>query len=207
VPEEPENPDPDGVRVMVYNIRHGQGMDNVVNLNRILDVIKDSEATIVALNEVDRHYGTRSNYEDQVKTLADILEMHYVFQPTTTNPPNAASGNRPREHGHALLSKYPIVESEKRDFTVGDDYGRGILRAKLNVDGEDLQVYVTHWGLNETVRFNHIKETVQFMSEYPGKSVLMGDLNAMPEEHNIITLKGRLIDATEDNAYTFNAEN
>lgn len=205
-PENPEIPSPDGIRVMVYNIRHGQGMDNLVNLNRVLDVIKDSEAEIVALNEVDRHYGARSNYEDQVKMLADILEMHYVFQPTTTNPPNPASGDRPREHGHALLSKYPIVDSEQRELAP-DDWGRGILRAKLDIDGEHLQVFVTHWGLTEAVRFNHIKETVMFMNDYPGKSILMGDLNATPDEHNIIALKSRLIDATEDNAYTFNAEN
>ncbi|TYR32627.1 hypothetical protein FXV77_18645 [Sphingobacterium phlebotomi] len=211
-PEEPDHPEipdvsnPEAIRVMVYNIRHGRGMDNIVGLHRILEVIKNSEASIVALNEIDRHYGARSNYEDQVKSLADALDMHYVYQPTTTEPANTASGNKPREHGHALLSKYAIVESEKRDFSVGDDYGRGILRAKLNVDGQNLQVYVTHWGLTEAARFNHIKETVMFMNDYPGKSVLMGDLNATPDEHNIITLKSRLLDATEDNAYTFNAE-
>jgi len=211
-PEEPDHPEipevsnPDGIRVMVYNIRHARGMDNIVGLHRILEIIKDSKASIVALNEVDRHYGARSDYEDQVKSLADALDMHYVYQPTTTEPPNTASGNRPREHGHALLSKYPIVESEKRDFSIGDSYGRGILRAKLDVDGQHLQVYVTHWGLTEAARFNHVKETAMFMNDYPGKSVLMGDLNATPDEHSIIALKSRLIDATEDDAYTFNAE-
>src|SRR5690606_21695956 len=211
-PEEPDHPEipevsnPDGIRVMVYNIRHARGMDNIVGLHRILEIIKDSKASIVALNEVDRHYGARSDYEDQVKSLADALDMHYVYQPTTTEPPNTASGNRPREHGHALLSKYPIVESEKRDFSIGDSYGRGILRAKLDVDGQHLQVYVTHWGLTEAARFNHVKETAMFMNDYPGKSVLIGDLNATPDEHSIIALKSRLIDATEDDAYTFNAE-
>lgn len=206
-PENPEISAPEGLRVMTYNIRHGSGMDNIMDLDRILQVIKESGATIVALNEVDRHYGARSNYEDQIALLADALDMNYVYQPTTTNPPDAASGNKPREHGHALLSKYPIVNSEKRDFSLGDDYGRGILRVRLDVDGEALEVFVTHWGMTETVRFNHIKETAAFMNEYPGKSLLMGDLNAIPEEHNIIALKSRLIDGTGDDAYTFDAGN
>lgn len=208
IPLSPQDPvQPGSVRCLVYNIRHGAGMDNIVDMSRILKVIKESGATIVALNEVDRHYSSRSNYEDQVAYLAKELGMNYLYQATTNNEPNAASGNKPREHGHALMSKYPVLDSEPRFFSVGDDYGRGILRAKLNVDGQVLQVYVTHWGLNETVRFNHIKETVMFMNEFPGKSMLMGDLNAMPNEHNIIALKSRLNDATADNLYTFPADN
>lgn len=41
---------PGSVRCMVYNIRHGAGLDNIVDMSRILKVIKESGATIVALN-------------------------------------------------------------------------------------------------------------------------------------------------------------
>src|SRR5699024_1396403 len=108
------------IRIMQYNIRHGEGMDEKVDLNRIANVIRESGAKIVSLNEVDRHYSSRSYYVDQIAWLANKLGMNYKYQATTTNPANSASGNQPREHGHALLSKYPILSDIKHDYDAHD---------------------------------------------------------------------------------------
>jgi len=206
-PIEPTDPIQGDFRAMTYNIHFGVGNDNILNLDRIVEVIKNSGASIVALNEVDRFYGPRSGYVDQIAYLAEKLEMHYLYQGTTILAANAESGNKPREHGHALLSKFPIIEQEKKEFSVSDEYKRGILRAKLNVNGENLQVFVTHWALGEKERFVQLKESVEFMESHPGNALLMGDLNAAPIEHNIIALKSRLTDNLLDNIYTFSSAN
>ncbi len=42
------------VRVMTYNIQHGEGLDGRIDLVRTAQVIRRSEANVVALEEVDR---------------------------------------------------------------------------------------------------------------------------------------------------------
>ena len=44
----------DTVRVMSYNIHHGEGIDQVLDLERIAKLILDAKADIVGLQEVDR---------------------------------------------------------------------------------------------------------------------------------------------------------
>ena len=47
---------------MTYNIHHGKGIDKVVDLKRIADVITQSGAEIIGLNEVDIHFSNRSHF-------------------------------------------------------------------------------------------------------------------------------------------------
>lgn len=54
------------LRVLSYNIHHGEGVNRKLNLTRIADVIKSVNPDIVALREVDQ--GTeRTNEIDQVQ--------------------------------------------------------------------------------------------------------------------------------------------
>ena len=59
----PESLDRD-LRIITYNIHHGEGIDDVYDLDRIAAVIRDSGADIATLQEVDRHLLERSNFED-----------------------------------------------------------------------------------------------------------------------------------------------
>ena len=42
------------LRVMTYNIHHGEGLDGRVDTARIAELIKQERADIVALQEVDK---------------------------------------------------------------------------------------------------------------------------------------------------------
>ena len=42
------------LRVLSYNIHHGEGLDGRIDLERIASVIRASEADLVALQEVDQ---------------------------------------------------------------------------------------------------------------------------------------------------------
>ena len=44
------------LKVMTFNIRHGKGMDERVNLERIAKVINKNSVDIIGLNEVDNHF-------------------------------------------------------------------------------------------------------------------------------------------------------
>ena len=65
--------------VLTFNIHHGAGTDDVLSLERIASVIKNSDADLVGLQEVDRHYSARSNWADQA---AGVREIARVLAPT-----------------------------------------------------------------------------------------------------------------------------
>jgi endonuclease/exonuclease/phosphatase family metal-dependent hydrolase len=67
------------LRVMCFNIHHGVGLDGRLDLERIARVAESQAAEVVGLQEVDRHFSTRSDFVDQARWLADRLSMHVVF--------------------------------------------------------------------------------------------------------------------------------
>src|SRR6185436_12649301 len=66
------------LRVMTYNIHHGQGADGKVDLERIAALIKTQRVDIVALQEVDR--GTlRTVRRDLAAELGKLTGMNFTF--------------------------------------------------------------------------------------------------------------------------------
>jgi hypothetical protein len=60
----PQAPDR-SVTVASYNIHHGVGEDDQLDLDRIAEQIRTSGADIIGLQEVDRHWSSRSDFVDQ----------------------------------------------------------------------------------------------------------------------------------------------
>jgi endonuclease/exonuclease/phosphatase family metal-dependent hydrolase len=168
------------IKVMTYNIHHGKGMDNQVNLYRIAEVIEKSDADIIGLNEVDKHFSKRSYYEDQIRWLAKQLNMHQTFSPSLSL--KSKNSTTLRQYGNALLSRYPIVtkKSYRFDFIHGLTEGRSLLEATIQVNKQLLQIYVTHLSLNP---FLHKKQTdfiVNQLHKYSHPVMIMGDWNMKP---------------------------
>jgi endonuclease/exonuclease/phosphatase family metal-dependent hydrolase len=87
------------LRVMSYNIRWGLGTDGRYRLDRIADVIRDSAADLVGLQEIERG-SPRSRFLDQPARLARMLGMEVAFGA------NLRLGSW--QFGNALLSRLPI---------------------------------------------------------------------------------------------------
>lgn len=91
------------IRVLTYNIQHGEGRDRVTDLARTAEVIKGVRPDLVALQEVDR--GTeRSGGVDQATALADLTGMHAEY--------GKAIDHEGGEYGVAVLSRWPIEHGE-----------------------------------------------------------------------------------------------
>src|SRR5688572_26381710 len=70
---------PKTIRVMSYNIHHGEGTDGKIDLERIAKVIKREKVDIVGLQEIDRGVA-RTNRRDLIQELSRLTGMDFYFE-------------------------------------------------------------------------------------------------------------------------------
>ena len=184
------------LRVMTFNIRHGDGFDRRVVLTRAAGVIRAARPDVVGLQEVDRHYGDRSGFADQAQWLADTLRMHLAYGATLDLDPPAAGRPR-RRFGNAVLSRHPIVASANLLLPrPGGHEQRGLLRADVEADRRLWQVYTTHLQPNDAAaRTAQARAVADRIGDPDQPLVLLGDLNATPGTPELRTLTATLADA------------
>src|SRR6478735_8532291 len=124
---------PREIRVITYNIHHGEGMDKKFGLERIAKVLMAEKPDVVALEEVDQ--GTkRASGVDQPAEFARLTGMKVVFG---RNIPFDGGG-----YGTAVLTKLPIRSCEKvklKSFyedTPKHKEQRGVQVLELGEEGE-----------------------------------------------------------------------
>ena len=88
------------IRVLAYNIHHGEGLDGQLDLLRTAGVIRRAEPDVVALQEVDRH-ALRTNAVDQAATLGVLTGLTPTYGPFM----DFDGGS----YGMAILSRWEVV--------------------------------------------------------------------------------------------------
>lgn len=170
------------LRVLSYNIHHGEGVDRKLDLPRIADVIKSVKPDIVALQEVDR--GTeRTSKIDQPAELARLTGMNVVF------------GNNIRyqggDYGNAVLSRFPVKRHKNHLLPLFDNgEQRGVLEVEVDMPNANglLLFLATHLdhragGHERHASAKAINELVATNANDP--AVLAGDLNDLPESKTL----------------------
>ncbi|KAB7705575.1 endonuclease/exonuclease/phosphatase [Bacillus aerolatus] len=197
------------VKVMSYNIHHAEGEDGVLDLERIARIIGGSDADIIGLQEVDNHWSSRSDFQDQAKMLAERLGLFYVYAANLDLEP-VNEGDHRRQYGTAILSKYPIIKSENHLLSkIGSTEQRGLLKATINVKGNHLHVYNTHLALTSAEREMQMKQIIEIANKSKGPKVIMGDLNATPESNEMKPIISGYVDVfanTGSEANTYPAD-
>ena len=182
------------LRLLTYNIHSGVGLDGVLDLGRIADVIDSAGADVVALQEVDRFRREQSRFEDQPGVLAQRLGMHLAYAANLDEEP-AHPGAPRAQYGTALLSRLPFESSTNTLLPCFDgSEQRGLLEAVVVSEGVTLRVLGTHlqWD-SETERTRQAEAIVATLDDRP--TVLLGDLNTTPGSSAYRCLEGRLADA------------
>ena len=182
--------------VMTFNIHHGVGADGQLDLGRIADVIRSSGADVVALQEVDRHFGERSAFADQAAELGRALHMHVAYGANLDLEP-LVPGQPRRQYGNAVLSRHRIRSSRNILLPRPDgEEQRGLLEVDLRVRGVPVRVYATHLQHNSAEsRRLQAEAILQALTSSDSSTVLLGDLNAQPEDPEIVLLLQELVDA------------
>lgn len=209
------------LRVATYNIHAGAGMDNVFDLDRQTAALRSLDADVIGLQEVDVHWGTRSEWRDLAAELAERLHMQVSFAPIYSLDPDTPGTPR-REFGVAVLSRYRILSAENHEITrlstqdpnpvpaPAPGFGEVVLRVK----GLPVHVYVTHLDYrgDPSVRTAQVADTRRIMAEdeAPGRQkvrqILLGDFNAAPAAPELAPLWEKLTDI-EPGGPTYPAQN
>ncbi|MEV5012719.1 MULTISPECIES: endonuclease/exonuclease/phosphatase family protein [unclassified Streptomyces] len=204
------------LRVATYNIHAGAGEDEVFDLDRTAEAIRGLDADVVGLQEVDVHWGARSNFVDEAHALAEKLDMNVFFAPIYDMDPATQGGER-RQFGVAVLSRYPVLEAENHDITRLSTQtpnpvpapAPGFAEVTVNVKGSHVHVYDTHldYRANPSVRKAQVADMLNVMAADSGPKVLVGDFNAGAKATELAPLWQQLRDANPNGGATYPAIN
>jgi endonuclease/exonuclease/phosphatase family metal-dependent hydrolase len=183
--------------VATYNIHHAQGVDDRLDLERIATEIERTGASVIGLQEVDRHWSTRSDLVDQAGWLAARLGMDVVYGANLDREPTEASGGERRQYGTAILSEYRIRASRNTLLPrPRNGEQRGLLEAVVKVRGASVRFANTHLQHNSTVeRAAQAQRIAELLDASREPVVLVGDLNARPGAPELSPLFERYDDA------------
>lgn len=166
------------LRVVSYNIKHGQGMDGKIDLTRIAAVIAQKNPCLVALQEVDRNCA-RSGKQDLAAELAKILGMEYRF--------GKSIDFQGGEYGVAILSRLPILETNHYPLPGGPE-PRCALEVQVRVKGltEPVSFVSVHndWT-SEKVRVGQVTELLSKLAEVAHPVILAGDFNGEKDDASL----------------------
>lgn len=146
-----------------YNIHAGIGHDGRCDRDRILRVILELNADILALQEA---HGL---------DLLDFLARHTGFKSIAS--PTLL--RKDRHYGNALLTRLPICRVQRLNLSVSRWESRNALDAVLSVDDQPFRVLITHFGLQPTERRRQTRQLLHHLKQSDTGEVtaLLGDFN------------------------------
>jgi endonuclease/exonuclease/phosphatase family metal-dependent hydrolase len=183
---EKQAPRPTVIRVLSYNIHHGEGIDGKLDLERIAKVIQSSNADLIALQEVDRNT-KRTGSCDQAAMLAELTTMHFAF--------GANIELQGGEYGNAVLSRFPITKTQNHRLPLRDNgEQRGALEVEIQYspDLPPFTLIATHFDhrpsdqerIESATMINQMVATSDSLH-----AILAGDLNDDPASRTLVELE------------------
>lgn len=157
------------LRFASYNIHKAVGTDRRRDPDRIITVLREIDADVIALQEADRRVGER----------ASVLERA-ALDDTPWKPVEVA--RRPRSlgwHGNAILIRrsFEVIEAEPLALPMLEP--RGAARADIDCDGVRVRVVGMHLDLSGLRRRDQIHAVLDHVGACDNHcpTVLMGDFN------------------------------
>jgi endonuclease/exonuclease/phosphatase family metal-dependent hydrolase len=157
------------LRVASYNIHACVGTDGQRDPARVAAVLREIDADIIGLQEVDARPGATSA-SMQMQYLASALGLHAIAGPTLLRPDG--------HYGNALLTRRPVLDVRHVDLTVYRREPRAALDVDLDIDGVAVRVVVTHLGLLPGERRTQVRRLLDQLGESRAEAVIVcGDIN------------------------------
>jgi len=187
------------LKVMSYNIRHGKGLDDKIDLNRITEIINFQKPNYCGLQEIDKSC-ERSNNIDQLKFLSEKTHMEGTFGKFM----DLQNG----EYGMATLTTLPVLSSKVVDLPDGKYEPRTAIVQELKLANNCVIAIANvhlEWIEGEegaSIRLDQAQALLKHLNELNRPSIITGDFNCNPnsetmeyfEEHGFV-----FVEKGEDN--------
>ena len=162
------------MRIMTYNIQHGAGLDDVLDLDRQAKVIKDADPEVVGLQEVDSCV-KRSGYIHEAAVLGKSLGMYNTFGPAIP----LTRG----KYGVAILSKEKPLSHRVIPLPGNEE------RVLLVCEFQEYVFATTHLALEEENRLTSLDIILEEAARWDKPFFICGDWNDIPSSTLITKMK------------------
>jgi len=157
------------LRVASYNIRKALGTDRRRSPLRILQVLKEIDADIVALQEADRRFGARL-----AALPVSLIAEHTAYEVVDLAARDGSIG----WHGNALLVRRGVTVETSARLPLPTLEPRGAVLADLRIDGHLLRVVGMHLDLSGITRRRQGHAITNALNtREPCATIVMGDTN------------------------------
>ena len=158
------------LRLASYNIRKAVGTDRRRKPERIIEVLNELDADVVALQEADRRFGAR-----EAAIPPHLLDEHSDLKAV----PFAARAGSLGWHGNAILVRKGMDVRHCGMLHLPSLEPRGAVMSEIEVDGAALRVVGMHLDLSGLWRRRQAHAILVEVEERrtPMPTVFMGDLN------------------------------
>ena len=152
-----------------YNIHKGVGLDGRRDPDRVIAVLRELHADVIALQEADRRFGERES----------VLPRALLDDTPWRAAPVAKRARSLGWHGNALLVRREIEIEHAEPLELPTLEPRGAVRADLLVEGKRLRVLGMHLDLSGLLRRDQIRAILRHCHGCADAcpTVLMGDFN------------------------------
>jgi endonuclease/exonuclease/phosphatase family metal-dependent hydrolase len=158
------------LKVASYNIRKAVGLDWRRRPSRVLQVLIEIDADVVALQEVDRRFGSRLTAlsPEMIEAETGYRAIRFAERPQSLG-----------HHGNAILVRRSIEVLDARPMILPHLEPRGAAVADLDCGGQRIRVVGMHLGLTRKWRQLQTQAIVNELRAVEANlpTVLMGDLN------------------------------
>jgi endonuclease/exonuclease/phosphatase family metal-dependent hydrolase len=158
------------ILVASYNMRKAIGTDRRRRPERTLEVLREIDADVIALQEADRRFGARTS-----AMPLHLIEEHSDYKPVLFEGRAGSLG----WHGNALLVRKSVEVVDREMIHLPSLEPRGAVLADLRVGGTTLRVLGMHLDLSGLWRRRQAHAILAYLEARDGDppTVLMGDLN------------------------------
>lgn len=156
------------IRVVTFNIRHGRGNDDRVDLRRTARALAAAGGDLIGLQEVDK-YTSRSGFCHQPSCLGHMLGKNWAFGANIEWLPGM-------EYGNAIMSKWPLT-NYRNHLLPGSGEQRGLLEAVINTGTVKVLFFCTHLGLEYEDRKKQLERVMEITAASKKPLILAGDFN------------------------------
>lgn len=163
------------LKILTYNVHSCVGTDRKIDPHRIAEVVAETGADIIALQELDVGR-KRTGGVDQAHVIASLLKMEAHFHP--------ALHVQEEKYGDAILTAWPTRLIKAGPLpSIGET--RGALWVRAELPGFGINILNTHLGLRGADRARQVSmllsgEWIGSADFQAAPAIICGDLNAIP---------------------------